>query len=606
MNPRIKTLTALLGTASILSMAGLTAVHAQQAAPAQTAQAAPAEAVPEQVLITGSLIRGTVAVGVPVTSLSNEDYKTTGALTTSDVLKTVPSAVVAPATSSSDAGANNEKPQGVNLRGLSTKGNRTLMLVDGLRFPPQGDSGCTVDPSIIPQLALGRVDVLADGASATYGSDAVAGVINLILKRGYDGAITEGSFGISPGYGHAYYRGAFLYGTTWNGGDVTISYEHYNQDHTEGTARDYYTFNFFDAQGVDNRTTLINSLPGTITIGNAKGLTASGYTAVTLPGVPGGFTTKNAPDCTNCYAIPKGQNGQGLTWAQIVGNTPVASNGTTLGTGNVINPYTYAWELPDQERNAATITFDQNVMPNVQFFADGFYNNRRDLFYTVGGLSPGTQNALQTAVPTSNPYYPIGAPSGVQVYYDLSSEIPSHIAGTELAERYAGGFNITLPGNWLAKIYGSASQDNEVNVSTGLVNSNNVSAALGWTVPAKAGIDSFTKPANVPYLNLFCDPTKFTCNNPATLNYITGYRDYSSRTIINEFGVNADGPVYPLPGGDLKAAVGALYDHTAFFMNNVRKLQRPVIGADPECARVRSPAALGRVRPVGYPHRRRQ
>ena len=136
-------------------------------------------------------------------------------------------------------------------------------------------------------------------------------VINLILKRGYDGAITEGSFGISPGYGHDLYRGAFLYGTTWNGGDVTISYEHYNQDHTEGTARDYYTFNFFDAQGVDNRTTLINSLPGTITIGNAKGLTASGYTAVTLPGVPGGFTTKNAPDCTNCYAIPKGQNRSG-------------------------------------------------------------------------------------------------------------------------------------------------------------------------------------------------------------------------------------------------------------------------------------------------------
>ena len=47
-----------------------------------------------------------------------------------------------------------------------------------------------IDPSIIPALALDRVDVLVDGASATYGSDAIAGVINVILKRGFDGAVT--------------------------------------------------------------------------------------------------------------------------------------------------------------------------------------------------------------------------------------------------------------------------------------------------------------------------------------------------------------------------------------------------------------------------------
>jgi iron complex outermembrane recepter protein len=570
MNPTAIKLTALLGSASILTMAGLTAVHAQQVAQTQTAQATPAQAIPEQVIITGSLIRGAAAVGVPVTTLSDQDFKTTGALTTSDVLKNVPSAVIYPETSSTDPGANNEKPQGVNLRGLSTKGDRTLMLIDGMRFPSQGDSGCTVDPSIVPQLALSRVDVLADGASATYGSDAVAGVINLILKRGYSGAITEGSFGISPGYGHAYYRGSFLYGTTWSSGDVTVSYEHYNQDHTPGTARDYYTFNYFDAAGVDNRSPLINSVPGTVVIGRAKLPNSKLAGTGSLPGVPGSFSATAGSGCSNCYAIPAGQNGQSLTWAAIVANTPVAADGTTLGTGNEINPFTYAWELPDQERNAATITFDQTIIPNVQLFIDGIYNNRRALFYTVGGLSPGTHNALSIAVPSSNPYYPSGAPAGtLNVYYDLSSEVPSRISGTELSERYDGGFNITLPRNWLAKIYAAANQENDVNVSSGLVNANNVSAALGWTVPANAGLGSFTKPANVPYLNLFCDPTQYTCNDPATLSYISGFRDYSSRTIINEIGLNADGPVYMLPGGEMKAAVGALYDHTAFFMNDV-------------------------------------
>jgi iron complex outermembrane receptor protein len=63
-------------------------------------------------------------------------------------------------------------------------------MVDGIRHRPQADGLCAIDPSIIPALAIDRVDILADGASATYGSDAIAGVINVVLKRGFDGATT--------------------------------------------------------------------------------------------------------------------------------------------------------------------------------------------------------------------------------------------------------------------------------------------------------------------------------------------------------------------------------------------------------------------------------
>ena len=76
----------------MLAMANAIAAQAQQVA--QTAQAA--QEVPEQVLITGSLIRGTAAVGVPVTNLSPQDYRTTGALTTSDLFRTVPQFNVIP------------------------------------------------------------------------------------------------------------------------------------------------------------------------------------------------------------------------------------------------------------------------------------------------------------------------------------------------------------------------------------------------------------------------------------------------------------------------------------------------------------------------------
>src|SRR5579872_3807536 len=177
-------LATLMGSASLLALANSISLHAQQ-----MAQTAP-ETVPEQVLVTGSLIHGTAAVGVPVTNLGVQDLTQSGNTTISDLFRTVPSAVVEPGPSAVESGGNQERNIEVNIRGLDATGPRSLLMVDGVRFPPQADGLCVIDPSIIPELAVDRVDVLADGASATYGSDAIAGVINVILKRGFDGATT--------------------------------------------------------------------------------------------------------------------------------------------------------------------------------------------------------------------------------------------------------------------------------------------------------------------------------------------------------------------------------------------------------------------------------
>ena len=85
MNPKTTKFATLMGSASFFTLAQALGADAQQVAQAQMAQAAPTE-VPEQVLITGSLIRGTVAVGVPVTNLSVQDLRTTGSLTTADLV----------------------------------------------------------------------------------------------------------------------------------------------------------------------------------------------------------------------------------------------------------------------------------------------------------------------------------------------------------------------------------------------------------------------------------------------------------------------------------------------------------------------------------------
>src|SRR3984893_18394440 len=222
MNATTSKFAILMGSASLLTLTNALAAQAQQVAQAQMAQAG--QEVPEQVLITGSLIHGTAAVGVPVTNLGTQDFITSGALTTSDLFRSIPSANVTPGPVGTKANANIGKQTRVNIRGLDPNdGTRSLMMVDGYRFPPQGEADCTIDPSVIPAIALDRIDILVDGASATYGSDAIAGVINIILKRGYEGAVSQLRTSLTKG--KESYQASQLWGRTWDGGDVTLSYE---------------------------------------------------------------------------------------------------------------------------------------------------------------------------------------------------------------------------------------------------------------------------------------------------------------------------------------------------------------------------------------------
>jgi hypothetical protein len=68
-----------------------------------------------------------------------------------------------------------------------------------------------------------------------------------------------------------------------------------------------------------------------------------------------------------------------------------------------------------------------------------------------------------------------------------------------------------------------------------------------------------TKPASVPYLNLFCDPRIFQCNSGNTLDYVGGTRTFDEKMWVNEKGMKFDGPLFDLPGGQVKAAIGASY-----------------------------------------------
>jgi len=169
---------------------------AETTAPAAAAQTnAPTDAI----VITGTSIRGVAPVGSNLISVGREAIDNTAVQTVQQVLKTVPAvvglnSVGQGAFGSADAAGTNAP----TIHGLgASASNSTLIIIDGHRFPLSGVNHALADPNIIPPNALERVEVLPDGSSAVYGSDAVAGVINFITRRKYEGIEASGqaSFG---------------------------------------------------------------------------------------------------------------------------------------------------------------------------------------------------------------------------------------------------------------------------------------------------------------------------------------------------------------------------------------------------------------------------
>src|SRR5262245_16706505 len=488
-------LVALMGSASLLTMANANSAVAQ-------GEVAQAEEIPETVLITGSLIRGTAAVGVPVTNLSPQDFATTGALTTADLFRTFPAANVAPGPIATMSGANIERGTKVNLRGLDTgNATRSLMMIDGMRFPGQGNGQCVVDPSIIPALSMDHIDVLVDGASATYGSDAVGGVINIILKRNMDGAITQVRWTTAEG-GKNRYLASAVWGRTWDGGQITLSYEWYNESPMPGNFNSKFDVNHAP-YGFDDRTPIGSSLPATISTGAPR--RPGGAFINSENGDKVGTNANTGRGCTNCYAIPVGIGanwepglaGTGpllpsqaapITWTQLSNSVNGGPSNFTAGTRNMFNPYSISWYDARQERNGGAITVDQRLTSNISFYGSGFYSNRRGHFLNPSNLSPSATNIITAVtIPTFNPYYQTGGPTGgstLRASYNIGWESPSITSFYELAQRYQLGLNIALPGDWSGRVWYAMTADSNFNIVKGTTNKAAVSAALGWTINA--------------------------------------------------------------------------------------------------------------------------
>ena len=201
----------------------LAAVCLPDLAMAQPAPAKKDAAAIESITVTGSYIKGTSSdAALPVSVLSQFDIQKRGEPSILELIKSIPSSSgVLGDTNQFDARAQGTEGSGsVNLRGLGPQ--RTLVLMNGRRLAtnPFGLAGDgVVDTNILPSAAIGRIEVLKDGAAATYGSDAIAGVVNFITKQNFEGLQVGGSFRAIDG-SDGDYTANLTYG--WVGQDSNI------------------------------------------------------------------------------------------------------------------------------------------------------------------------------------------------------------------------------------------------------------------------------------------------------------------------------------------------------------------------------------------------
>jgi len=187
----------------------------------------------EEVVTTGSNIRGAKSAS-PVYVYDREDIEKTGLSTFPEFFRTLPqvfggggsefnSANLSPF---GGAPRNFISGTGVNLRGLGTESTLILLNSRRLSAPGRGDF---VDISLIPVSAIARVEILPDSASAIYGSDAVGGVVNFILRKDYNGAETRVRYGITTDGGADEIQVGQIFGKSWDAGHAMVSLEYQNR-----------------------------------------------------------------------------------------------------------------------------------------------------------------------------------------------------------------------------------------------------------------------------------------------------------------------------------------------------------------------------------------
>jgi iron complex outermembrane receptor protein len=456
----------------------------------------------QEVVVTGSRIPTVAGNEVqPVRSYTREDIENSGQTTMGEFLNTLPDVSIF-TNSSAIAGK-----QTVQLHGLPV--GTTLTLLDGRRL--ETDFYGSFNLSNIPLAAVERIEILPVGASAVYGADALAGAVNTILRKDFNGFEANATWEHASGVNDP--SASLAWGKSWERGSISLIGSYQERGELLGTQRE---------------PTSLTSLPANLPAPVVSAI--ADYNCA--PGNVYSVDGSNLPGLSSPYAaIPAG----------ITGTPTIGQFATTAGKQNLCNANRYLDITPQSQREGALLSAHYLLAESVDLFTEVLFSHQH-LQNQTGPQIVVSQSSGGT-VAANNPYNPFGQEVNVSFAYPGPGTVEDE--STSLIQPLIGVRGSFLS-NWHYEVTAYLSRDQLYDVGAS-PDTQLISNALSSSNPATA-------------LNPFASGAPGT---PQLLSSLTNPAvDISSRTfndrIVSGQGI-LRGPVLQLPAGALKAVIGGEY-----------------------------------------------
>ncbi|MDB5734618.1 MAG: TonB-dependent receptor [Alphaproteobacteria bacterium] len=517
---------------------------------AQAANAQPTEQSVESVTVTGTNIRGAAPVGSHVATVGQQEIEALAPVSVSGVLASFPQLSNS---GTAPQGENSYTFYSPNIHNLAASAsNSTLVVVDGMRIPGGGSQWAESDPNIIPVVALQRVEVLADGASSVYGSDAVAGVVNFITRKSFDGIQFDAQAGFSKGMQTDNLDA--LWGTHWDSGNVYVAASWTYGSELAAADRPQYSRGDYTSLGGNNQN-------------SASCSPASIHPTLPTAGAGGAYW----------YAGPTGAG---------FANTQAA---------RPCNLSIYGDLIPQVQRTNIMMKVTQDFFSGRLTVSDTMVYNDLHTFQTTG---PGTISNVSVYGPTSgkagqvNPFYqaPTGAPltNTEQVsWVNLLTPLPSTRTTEDVFyNRFNASYNIN--DNWHVDLDWVLGQNNYVSGTYDGFCASCAYLALNGTGLAGGSLTG----TDVSGRNVIALNTPLTAANaldvwnaPGTANQTSVQVLHSLSSIqtltpiynsTNQARASINGTLFSMPAGDVKVALGG-----EIYVQHIQKDQVGTIATGP-------------------------
>lgn len=461
--------------------------------------------------VTGSRIRSLVGEQAmhPMLAIDQRQIERTGASTVGDLFRYIPQiSYSSNGVSPKDGPMFLEDPHRVTAQLRAFDSTATLILIDGRRVPKTGQAGSNVNYDLggLPLAAVERVEVLLDGASAIYGADAVAGVINIITKKNFQGTELRLSYDNPIRYDAPIVTTALTHGLArgaWRG-RVSVAYER-NQPPELTEIPFLGTFDQRGWGGTDQRSTSYRFGPGFVSTTNGAN----------LPGLS-----------SSTAAIPAGATGGALTVADYANAGPL---GEPLDWPKILH-------TPPTITRSGSASLEYRQRPWLVLFADAAASQSS----FTGSIQPVATPSAGLVVPAGYPGNPFGIPLKVsKVYFDQFTLSSINRSSTSVTLGVRGD----LPAAWRyqASVGVNRAVTDQI-LSNTVLSQTLANTLLGGSNPP--AVIYGTASGNAPgSLEALIEPYSVPSTREIAVNWI--------------YDAQADGPTFALPAGDARLAVTA-------------------------------------------------